>query len=104
MRHHHGDHENFEDLRSRGPDGQQYPDEDMRSMIPPADNEEFKDDMPRGMKHDLLRDDLTDRSGLPYASFKAPKNAEESVVPAHGLKKPIDFNTVTDDDFNGGSG
>jgi len=29
---------------------------------------------------------------------------EELIVPAHGLKKPIDFNTVGDDDFDGGNG
>lgn len=33
---------------------------------------------------------------------RLPRNAEELVVPAHGLKKPIDFNLVGEDDFNGG--
>lgn len=31
---------------------------------------------------------------------KIPRNAEELVVPAHNLKKPIDFNLVGDDDYN----
>ena len=30
---------------------------------------------------------------------KKPKNAEDLVVPAHNLKKPIDFNLVNDKDF-----
>ena len=73
----------------------------MRSMIHPLDNEEFKEEGARVLKNDRsLRDDLTDRSGLGHASVKIPKNAEEFVVPALGLKKPIDFNTVGDDDFN----
>lgn len=74
-------------------------------MIPPGDNEEFKEEaITRTLKPDrsLLRDDLTDKSGLIQASFKGPKNTEESVVPALGLRKPIDFNTVGDDDFNAG--
>ena len=75
----------------------------MRSMIPPHGDEEFKDDRHLRPDKSLLRDDLTDRSGMPYASFKIPKNAEEAVVPAHGLKKPIDFNTGKDDDFDGGA-
>jgi hypothetical protein len=28
---------------------------------------------------------------------------EDLVVPALGMKKPIDFNTVGDDDYDGGS-
>jgi len=35
-------------------------------------------------------------------SMRLPKNAEELVVPAHNLKKPIDFNTVTEEAFQGG--
>lgn len=30
------------------------------------------------------------------------KGNEEIIVPAHGLKKPIDFNTVGDDDYDNG--
>ena len=74
----------------------------MRSMIHNLDNEEFKEEGIRGLKHDRsLGDELTE-SVLGPASFKIPKNAEEFVVPALGLKKPIDFNTVGDDDFNQG--
>ena len=101
--HHQNEQENFEDLRSHRPDGQAYPEEDMRSMIHNLDNEEFKEEGIRGLKHDRsLGDELTERSVLGPASFKIPKNAEEFVVPALGLKKPIDFNTVGDDDFNQG--
>jgi hypothetical protein len=47
----------------------------------------------------IHRDDYTERSVI----HRKPKNAEEAVVPAHNLKKPIDFNTVGDNDFNGGA-
>ena len=40
--------------------------------------------------------ELTERSSI---LKKNPKNAEEAVVPAHGLKRPIDFNTVGEDQF-----
>ena len=41
------------------------------------------------------KDDYTERSMI----MKMPRNNEDAVVPAHGLKKPIDFNTVGDEDF-----
>lgn len=33
---------------------------------------------------------------------KFQKNSEESVVPGHHKKKPIDFNTVNESDYNEG--
>ena len=35
---------------------------------------------------------------------RVAKNAEDVIVPAHNLKKPIDFNLVDDQDFSGGIG
>lgn len=32
-------------------------------------------------------------------SLRLVRNNEEMIVPAHNLKKPIDFNTVSDKDF-----
>jgi hypothetical protein len=34
--------------------------------------------------------------------MKMPKNAEDIIVPALHMKKPIDFNTVGDNDYDGG--
>lgn len=45
-----------------------------------------------------IRDDVTERS-----HFRLPKNAEDAIVPAHNMKKPIDFNTVGEDQYNGGA-
>ncbi len=75
----------------------------MRSV--PGDQEEFKEGDRRNNDRSF-REDFTDRSVVQnnnYNSFKAPKNAEEAVVPALGMKKPIDFNTVDDNDFNTGA-
>ena len=41
-----------------------------------------------------MRDDLNEMQSMKSKIPPKPKNAEESVVPAFHLKKPIDFNTV----------
>jgi hypothetical protein len=48
------------------------------------------------MRGDEFNDNISIKSRV------LPKNAEELIVPALNLKKPIDFNTVGDNDFNGG--
>ena len=62
--------------------------------------EESKDEI-RGIKENVnnrsFKEDYTERS----IAQRLPKNAEEFVVPAHNMKKPIDFNTVGEEDFNG---
>jgi hypothetical protein len=67
------------------------------------DLEESKDDM-RNFKENINNRSFKDDQYNDAISVKSrlPKNAEELVVPAHGLKKPIDFNLVGEDDFNGG--
>jgi len=37
------------------------------------------------------------------AALRMPRNTEDSVVPAHNLKNPIDFATVGEDQFKGGA-
>lgn len=98
----HNDNENFEDFRSRQGGGE----DEMRSQyMPTGDNEEFKDDPHQ--QHQLNKfeqmtdnrsfkeNQITDRSLIP----RQQRNNEDLIVPAHNLKKPIDFNTVNDKDF-----
>ena len=75
----------------------EYGQEDDKGEFDPL--EESKEDM-RGFKENRSYrgfDEQTERS-----AYNKPKNAEDLVVPAHGMKKPIDFNTVGDEDFDGG--
>lgn len=58
------------------------------------DLEESKDTL----NNRSFRDDHYDN--IPVKN-RVAKNSEDLIVPAHNLKKPIDFNLVGDDDFAG---
>ena len=96
-------------------------DDDMRSMHPldTQPNEEYKDDgaggkflqvnnnksfkSGNGAQQNFIDDSYTERSmrGGGGNLAMSMRGNEEIIVPAHNMKKPIDFNTVDDQDFQG---
>lgn len=83
-------------------------DDEMRSQMPrdTEPNEEYKDDgrylganNNRSFKsgaQNFIDDSYTERSMKANNFAMSLKGNEEVIVPAHNLKKPIDFNTVDD--------
>ena len=100
-----------DDFRRNTQNNSKYLDEDQRSMDPETQaHEEFKDDGQVSQAYlnnrsfRLEQDGYDDRKSAAQNNLRFTGNNEELVVPAHNLKKPIDFNTVGDQDFGLGGG
>lgn len=69
-----------------------------------VDLEEGKVDLGPPPNHDYADHNQSFKYEEEKSMFaKGPKNSEDMVVPAHHLKQPIDFATIGEEAFDGGS-